>query len=116
VVSGASRAIGGYDDFVNLVEISSRLMRTTGMSGTPLMRETLSVIRYILEAGLMRVGDLRERVGFVAWLGNTDDALARVEREWLTLGHDPSLGNVCWFENTAAGNERARLSGLIRST
>jgi len=34
-------------------------------------------------------------------------------REWRILGREPSVGDICWFNNTPAGNERAHRSGLI---
>jgi hypothetical protein len=47
-------------------------------------------------------------VEFVPWQLTIPEALARIEREWRALGRDPSLGDICWFNNTPAGNERAR--------
>lgn len=121
VVSGASRDVGGYDDDVYLAEISSEVKRFMGVGGEDLLRETLSVVEEILSSGLMTVGDIvatsdplgasaLPNVRFVSWRLAIPDVLSRIEREWRILGRDPSVGDICWFNNTPAGNERAQRS------
>jgi hypothetical protein len=124
VVSGASREVGGYDDDVYLAEISSEVKRSMGLEGEDLLRETLSVVEEILSSGLMIVGDIvatsdplgtpaLPNVRFIPWRLTVPEALSRIEREWRILGREPSVGDICWFNNTPAGNERAQRSGLI---
>ncbi|AKT38328.1 uncharacterized protein CMC5_024730 [Chondromyces crocatus] len=74
----------------------------------------MAVIEYVLSNGLMVVGDfVDDMTNFVPWGISISDALARIDGEWNALGRDPRLWEICWFENTAAGNERAQRSGLI---
>jgi hypothetical protein len=32
----------------------------------------------------------------------------RISREWSDLGKDPNILDICWFSNTAAGDEAGR--------
>ena len=38
-----------------------------------------------------------DNVAFSQWNVSVDDALARIDREWTTLGREPSLGDIVWF-------------------
>jgi hypothetical protein len=114
VVSGASQEVGGYDDYVYLAEVSSQVQRSSGVTGEDLLRETLSIVEEILRTKLMIVGDLTPDMSrLVPWQLSVPEALARIEREWRALGRAPNLWEICWFTNTAAGNETARSTGLI---
>ncbi|WP_156338512.1 hypothetical protein [Chondromyces crocatus] len=114
VVDGASRAVGGYDDWVDLFVMTVRVRDGLGVSDEDLRRSTMAVIEYVLSNGLMVVGDfVDDMTNFVPWGISISDALARIDGEWNALGRDPRLWEICWFENTAAGNERAQRSGLI---
>jgi hypothetical protein len=114
VVGGASGAVGGYDDWVDLCGVTSAVQEKLGVSGEALLQTTLAVVNEILTTGLMTVGVLSsDMTSFIPWQSAVPEALARIEREWRALGRDPNLWEICWFANTAAGNERARRSELI---
>jgi hypothetical protein len=38
---------------------------------------------------------------FVAWSLSAEEAVRRIEREWATLGEEPSLGDIVWFVGPA---------------
>src|SRR5262249_49947142 len=94
VVGGASRAVGGYDDWVDVCGVVS-VVQQSGVSGDELLGTTLVVIREILSAGLMEVGVLSpDMTSFVPWRLEMPDALARIEHEWRELGREPNLWEV----------------------
>lgn len=51
----------------------------------------------------MELGDLSKE-GFCMWNLPIEECLNRVEREWNALGRNPSLGEICWLQNTDKGN------------
>lgn len=70
-------------------------------------RDCLTVLRALLSRGLWVAGAHRGN-GFKPWQGSTDDAIAQIESEWRGLVVPASLGDVCWFANTPAGDTYAR--------
>lgn len=60
-------------------------------------RLTLRVIDRLLKEGLEVVDFYRGR-GWARWPDQNPEAvLARIEREWDALEHEPNLGDICWF-------------------
>jgi hypothetical protein len=60
------------------------------------MREaTISALKELFADGLIRGGDVTDD-GFVAWPGNANEHVARIEREWDLLGREPVLGEIGW--------------------
>jgi hypothetical protein len=101
----------GEDDWVHLGVLVRIVKYATGLAGEDLLCKTLGVIQHLVSSGWMVAGDIGDEVspGFQPWSLTLAEALARIEREWRDLGRDPSLGDICWFANTPAGDERARL-------
>jgi hypothetical protein len=66
-----------------------------------------AMIKSLLEDDLIRVGDPADGRGFVAWDLPIDETLKRIEAEWRALPEEPSIGYVCWFENTENGEKLA---------
>ena len=60
----------------------------------------------LIENGLARLGELKP--GFVPWDLTPRRAMKRVGTEWWDPEKDLSPGNICWLENTPAGDEIAR--------
>jgi hypothetical protein len=69
-----------------------------------------TVIRSLLEDGMIRVGDVFDGQGFVAWEMSIDDIVKHIEAKWRSLPKEPSIGDVCWIENTDLGDKYAQLS------
>ena len=109
VVAGASREAGGYDDWVDLSGVISAVREVVSSEHGDLIDITLHVVRELLSNDLAVVGTLSpDMTAFDPWASSIPDSLARIEREWRALKREPKLWEICWFENTPLGNERAR--------
>jgi hypothetical protein len=60
------------------------------------MEISLAAVRKLLSCGDVAVGDLDSN-GFTPWSMSNDDAVREIERRWIALGHEPDIGDVCWF-------------------
>lgn len=99
--------LAGLDDWIQAAEVASLAMEVGGTStGSDIRRLSVAVIRAAALGGLMRVGDLTED-GFVPWRHEPEAAVCAVEEAWLDLGRGPDLGEICWLDNTDAGDARA---------
>ena len=70
-------------------------------------RIVLDGLRSLFDEDLIVFGDLVSGGVFEPW-PEQSNALARVTREWRSLGHDPNPGEVFWIELTGKGEEVAR--------
>lgn len=60
-------------------------------------RYTLEVVKYLLARGV-EIADYHEDRGWTTWKGiDSESVLDRIRREWDCLGHEPNLGDICWF-------------------
>ena len=66
-----------------------------------------AMIKSLLEDDLIRVGDPVDGRGFVAWDLPMDETIKLIEAEWRARPEEPSIGYVCWFENTERGEKLA---------
>jgi len=97
----------GEDDWVHLGVIVRTVKEATRLTGEELLQMTLNTIRDLLDSGYMIAGQVGPTT-FDHWSLGTPEVLVHVERAWRALGREPGLGDVCWFANTPAGDERAR--------
>lgn len=67
--------------------------------------ETLGIVSDLLEAGLIRPGFPTRDGGFEPWALSAEAALARIVRGWNELDHEPTLGDIVWFEATEKGEK-----------
>ena len=105
-ISDLSRKIlrQGTDDWVPMAEVASLAHEVfPDASSTALRQAAVAALRELQSAHYVRLGDVSGS-GFVAWVQESEEALERVEREWLALG-TPRLGDIGWLENTASGRE-----------
>jgi hypothetical protein len=69
-------------------------------------RLSLQMARELLESGHVQAGfPTPDGRGFVPWQLSSAEVLARIEREWDSLGREPNIGDVVWFtegETTSA--------------
>ncbi len=94
----------GSDDWLMLAEVASLAKHVGGASSDEEVRVmSLSTIRFLLDEGLIRVGDVSDG-GFFEWPVKREEAMARLEREWGALGHVPEPGDLCWVATTDAGD------------
>jgi hypothetical protein len=86
-------------DFVGLWQIVGAARRKLGARSNDQARKfSLEIVKRLYERGL-RPGsyDLGTRLDYWPDEG-CEAALDRIEREWISLGHDPTLGDpICWF-------------------
>ncbi len=68
-----------------------------GATEAELRRETLLLLRPLLESGSLRAADMLPDIGFRVWSGTVDDQLARIDLDWARLGRRPTIGEVVWF-------------------
>jgi hypothetical protein len=99
--------ISGVDDWIMACEVAS-VAKFEGRASSESDSRNLSIqlIQEVLERGLMEIGDVTEG-GFRTWNVSIEEAMERVQREWLALPEGPNLGDVCWLANTKKGDERA---------
>jgi hypothetical protein len=86
-------------DYVGLWEIASAARGDLGAKTTEETRMFgLEIVRRLYARGL-RPGDYYLGTRFDYWADDgCQAALDRIEREWIALGHDPTLGDpICWF-------------------
>jgi hypothetical protein len=88
-VSWLAKSVGGAETLAEIQDMS------------------LKIIRHLLEDDLVVAGDLLEG-GFKAWDVSPREAFRRIETKWSTYPGGPSLGDLCWFDLTEKGEQRAR--------
>jgi len=96
----------GCDDWVNAAEVTS-VAKFTGhaQSEDEIRSVSLKLIGEVVQQGLMEIGDLPdEGRRLKLWPMTSQECLDRVEREWNALGRNPSLGEICWLQNTDKGD------------
>jgi hypothetical protein len=98
--------MSGCDDWVNVAEVTSVAKFTGQAQSVDEIRElSLKLIREVVQRGLMEIGDLPDQGRRLRlWPMSPQECLDRVEREWNALGRNPSLGEICWLQNTDKGN------------
>jgi len=98
--------MSGCDDWVNIAEVTSVAKFTGGAQSADEIRDlSLKLVREVVQQGLMEIGDLPDQSRRLAlWPLTPQECLDRVEREWNALGRNPSLGEICWLQNTDKGN------------
>ena len=68
---------------------------------------SFAILEHLLLNGLMEAGDVTEN-RFVPWAVDPPEALNIIKAEWRKLDELPNLGDVCWLNNTALGDELGR--------
>jgi hypothetical protein len=100
----------GLDDWLHfpdvVFEAAPDTPRTDDISA---LNQVLAVLRELLESELVLVGDVAED-GFSQWEMPSDEILRQVKERWISLRRPISFGDVCWLQNTPAGDRRAELA------
>jgi hypothetical protein len=99
----------GLSDWVGFGEVAWAVSKQLPATATRDEKISLAsaTIRSLLEDDLIRVGDPVNGRKFVAWDLSIDETIRRIEAEWRALPEEPSIGYVCWFENTERGSSLA---------
>lgn len=85
-------------DNIGLWRVVNAVQHETGeVDSSGVRSDSLRVIEGLLNHGL-EVMDYYQGRGWEKWPEkDRHSILARIEREWIALGRDPSLGDICWF-------------------
>jgi len=101
--------VEGLDDYVGLWRFAKRVRaRDPSATDDEVRHEAIRRVGRLLDEGLMQAGALLRDGGFEVWGLNPGDSVQRIEREWTSLGGDPSIADICWFQNTELGDRWAR--------
>jgi biotin synthase-related radical SAM superfamily protein len=95
----------GIEDWIQAAEVVSIVKSNSEINDyEKLRKDTLVIIREVVEMKLMILGDVDES-GFHSWDISVEKSLEKVEKEWDKLGRLPMLGELCWLSNTQLGDE-----------
>ena len=98
----------GLDDYIGLWEI----LRADGRLAHPVdsdrVERVLGAIGELIDKGYAVPGAPIRFDGFEPWPLGPSEAIARIRRDWDTLGREPNVGEVVWLANTEAGNRLVR--------
>jgi hypothetical protein len=84
------------DDYVGLWSII-RKVRTVGIKDYPKLRTTtISLLKELLRRREILAGQFRNDL-FEQWHGSHEEVLERIEREWIHLDREPTIGDIVWF-------------------
>lgn len=91
-------------DHVGLWEILNAVQFDLGSKDLGETRAmTLRLIRSLLQVRGMQVGrPAPDGRHFVAWNLSPEQAVSRIEREWVAMGREPGIGEVAWFTSSDA--------------
>ncbi len=96
------------EDYVGLWTIPWRFRELLKVGNEAERREmSLQVVRLLLANRAIGVGQFHNEV-FHFWNDTTDHSFQRIAREWQQLGHEPDIGEICWF--TEGANDNGALS------
>lgn len=104
--SAGKLLLRGLDDWVSLDEARWAVSLVEPGSAAEIREATLRAMAVLVENGFARLGALSP--GFVPWSLPPAEALRRVRTTWWDPEAELRPGNVCWIENTPAGDEVAR--------
>ena len=84
------------EDYVGLWSIIRRI-RGTGVEDYPQLRTTtISLLKDLLRHRNIVAGQFRNDQ-FEEWHGSHEEILERIEREWIDLDREPTIGDIAWF-------------------
>src|SRR6266446_5162777 len=88
-----------HEDHVGLWRIVNAVRFDLGATNPSETRAlTLRLVRSLLHERGMQVGHpAADGRTFVPWDLPSDQAVSRIEKEWLALGREPNIGEVAWF-------------------
>ncbi|SCK35772.1 hypothetical protein [Streptomyces sp. WMMB 322] len=92
------------DDWIMVDSVIAYGWEAGGQEGDDPREVTVELIRFLLEEGLMRVGDLGES-GFEAWTCSVDESVRKFVDGCEAYDWEPQ-GALWWLEITNKGRER----------
>ncbi|WP_143653471.1 hypothetical protein [Streptosporangium subroseum] len=93
--------IMGIDDWVHFAQVVDQVYLVGGARSLEEALElAILAVGQLLKSGLMVAGTLRDD-GFHPWEVSPSEALLIIEREALSLGRLPEVGEICWLNSSA---------------
>jgi hypothetical protein len=72
-------------------------------------QKTIETVRNLLQQRLVEAGNFEAgSYRFQPMVSSVEETIDYIEREWNALGRNPTIGDVCWFRATAAGEQLAQ--------
>ena len=100
--------VEGLEDYVGLWEWVSEVRdRWPDLEDDAVRAKVLELVGELMRRNAIQAGPLYVKGGFDAWELTPAEALERIEREWIELGRDPNIADICWFNNTELGDALA---------
>ena len=93
------------DDYVGLAKVISDVRVSLAFS--EVMEPTLYVIGILLDRGVI-AGQVEDNA-FRIWRMPKDEILARITKEWIELGHDPTMGEIVWLTAEEGLQKKSRI-------
>lgn len=91
------------DDYVGLWDVARLVEREWDLEDNSEVRATaMTLLSDLIEDGYIRPGTARDDGGFDAWQLEPKRAVDEIRRQWEALYGMPTLGDIAWFEITAA--------------
>ena len=98
------------DDYLGLWSIIWLIRRKLkNANSDQVRRETLGIIRTLLDDGLIQAGFPTPAGGFEPWSLSPAETIRRIELEWDLLGREPNIGDIAWFTAADKGQEKFQL-------
>jgi hypothetical protein len=87
------------EDHVGLWRIVNAVRYDLGATGSQDVRAmTLRLVHSLLHERGMQIGHpAADGRHFIPWGLPPDQALSRIEQEWVALGREPDIGELAWF-------------------
>ena len=91
----------GKSDYVGLWQICSKVKKEFHPEDPVQLKNiVLQTVREMLASGLVAVDLASSGSGCTPWKEQMADAvIRRISTEWDSLGRDPSVGDIVWFNN-----------------
>ena len=100
--------VEGLEDYVGLWQWVARVRdRYPDLNGDGVRAKVLESVGELIRQNAIQAGALAGEGGFDAWELTPAEALERIETEWIELGRDPNIPDICWFNNTEHGDALA---------
>jgi hypothetical protein len=98
----------GADDWVDAAEVVF-VVRSLCAPKTDADARQLSIdaVRELVNRDLASIGDI-DKNGFHEWNDPIDQALRKIQDQWVALTRDPIVGELFWLCNTDKGDQKAK--------
>jgi hypothetical protein len=83
-------------DYVGLWSVVRRFRAFASVEQSDISKTVLHLLMQLISERKIVAGDFAHGK-FRQWEMSPQEIIARIEREWTSLGHDPNIGEIVWF-------------------